>query len=93
MYTPPSRLRVENPSPVMVGCPVVALWGVSQHGQYPGEGRLQNLRACLDSPPIKDSDAVVGEIECLCAEYERIAFTAGLKLMAQLMLKLMGDDN
>ena len=54
---------------------------------------FKNLRACLDSPPIKDSDAVVGEIECLCAEYERIAFTAGLKLMAQLMLKLMGDDN
>ena len=36
---------------------------------------------------------VVGEVGCLCAEYEQIAFTAGLKLGAQLMLKLMGDDN
>ena len=25
----------------MPGCPVVALWGVTQHGQSPGEGRLQ----------------------------------------------------
>lgn len=25
----------------MLGCPVVALWGVSQHGQSLGEGRVQ----------------------------------------------------
>lgn len=25
----------------MPGCPVVALWGVSQHGQFPGEERVQ----------------------------------------------------
>lgn len=54
---------------------------------------FKNLRAGLASLPIKDSDAVVGEVAYLCAEYERIAFTAGLKLMVQLMLELMGDDN
>ena len=35
-----------------------------------------------------DSDVVAGEVGCLCAEYERIAFTDGLKLGAQLMLEL-----
>ena len=49
---------------------------------------FKNLRACLDSLPIKDRDVVVGEVGCLCVEYERIAFTAGLKLGAQLMLEL-----
>lgn len=49
---------------------------------------FKKLWGKLDSLLIKDSDAVVGEIGCLCAEYERIAFTAGLKLMAQLMMKL-----
>lgn len=34
---------------------------------------FKNLRDCLDSLPIKDSDVVVGEVACLCAEYERIA--------------------
>lgn len=53
---------------------------------------FKNLRDCLDSLPIKDSDAVVGEVVCLCAEYERIAFTAGLKLGAQLMMELTEDD-
>ena len=74
-----------------------ALWWY--YGEYHNMDNSQakkgckNLRACLGSLPIKDSDAVVGEIGSLCSEYERIAFTAGLKLMAQLMLKLMGDDN
>ena len=49
---------------------------------------FKNFRDCLDSLRIKDSDVVVGEVGCLCAEYERIAFTAGLKLGAQLMLEL-----
>ena len=53
---------------------------------------FKNLRDCLDSLPIKDSDVVVGEVACLCAEYERIAFTAGLKLGAQLMMELTEDD-
>ena len=43
---------------------------------------FKNLRACLDSLPIKDRDVVFGEVGCLCAEYERIAFAAGLKLGA-----------
>ncbi len=76
----------------MPRCPVVVLWGVSCAGQSPGEG-FKKLRDSLESLPIKNSGAVIGEVGYLCAEYERIAFTAGLKLMAQLMLKLMGDDN
>lgn len=69
-----------------------ALWW--HYGEYHNMDSSQakkgfkNLRACLDSLPIKDSDVVVGEVGCLCAEYERIAFTAGLKLGAQLMLEL-----
>ena len=47
----------------------------------------------MDSLPIKDSDVVVGEVGCLCAEYERIAFTAGLKLGAQLMMELAGETS
>ena len=69
-----------------------ALWW--HYGEYHNMDSSQakkgfkNLRACLDSLPIKDSDVVVREVGCLCAEYERIAFTAGLKLGAQLMLEL-----
>ena len=49
---------------------------------------FKNLRACLDSLPVEDSDVVFKDVVCLCAEYERIAFTAGLKLGAQVMLEL-----
>ena len=49
---------------------------------------FKNLRACLDSLPVEDSDAAFEDVVCLCAEYERIAFTAGLKLGAQVMLEL-----
>ena len=76
----------------MPGCPVVTLWGVSQHGQSPSKGGLENLRACLDSLLVEDSDVVFEDVVCLCAEYERIAFTAGLKLGAQLMMELTEDD-
>ena len=33
---------------------------------------FKNLRACLDSLPVEDSDAVFEDVVCLCAEYERI---------------------
>ena len=56
-------------------------------------GRFQKTPGFPGIAPVKNSGAVLGEVVFLCAEYERIAFTAGLKLMAQLMLKLMGDDN
>ena len=52
---------------------------------------FKNLRACLDSLPVEDSDAVFEDVVCLCAEYERIAFTAGLKLDAQLTMELTGN--
>ena len=54
---------------------------------------IKNHWDCLDSLPIKDSDVVVGEAGYLCAEYERIAFTAGLKLGAQLTMELAGETS
>lgn len=71
----------------MPRCPVVVLWGVSCAGQSPGEG-FKKLRDSLESLPIKNSGAVIGEVGYLCAEYERIAFTTGPKLRAQLMVEL-----
>lgn len=54
---------------------------------------FKNLRACLDSLPIKDSDAVFEYVVYLCAEYERIAFATGLKLGTQLMMELAGETS
>lgn len=42
----------------------------------------------MESLPIKNSGAVIGEVGYLGAEYEWIAFTTGLKLGAQLMVEL-----
>ena len=71
----------------MPRCPVVVLWGVSCAGQSPEEG-FKKLRDFLESLPIKNSGAVIGEVGYLGAEYERIAFTTGPKLRAQLMVEL-----
>lgn len=54
---------------------------------------FKNLRDCLDSLPIKDSDAVFEYEVYLCAEYERIAFATGLKLGTQLMMELAGETS
>ena len=74
-----------------------ALWW--QYGAYHAldspqakEG-FKNLRDCLDSLPIKDSDAVFEYVVYLCAEYERIAFATGLKLGTQLMMELAGETS
>ena len=74
----------------MPKCPVVVLWGVSCAGQSPWEG-FKKLRDFLESLPIKNSGAVIGEVGYLCAVYERIAFTTGPKLRAQLMVELPED--
>ena len=74
----------------MPRCPVVVLWGVSCVGQSPWEG-FKKLRDFLESLPIKNSGAVIGEVGFLCAEYKRIAFTTGPKLRAQLMVELPED--
>ncbi len=47
-----------------------------------------NLRARIDGLSAEDADTLITEVGCLCAEYERIAFTAGLRLGAQLMLEI-----
>ncbi len=49
---------------------------------------FRNLRERLDRLSVEDADTVITEVGCLRAEYERIAFTAGLRLGAQLMLEL-----
>lgn len=50
-----------------------------------------NLSACLSDLSRKDTDRVFCLVGALCAEYERIAFLAGLQLGAQLMLELQQE--
>ncbi len=49
---------------------------------------FRNLRERLDILSAETADTVITEVGCLCAEYERIAFTDALRLVAQLMLEL-----
>ncbi len=51
-------------------------------------GRFQKTPGFPGIAPIKNSGAVIGEVGFLCAEYERITFTTGPKLRAQLMVEL-----
>lgn len=51
-------------------------------------GRFQKTPGFPGIAPIKNSGAVIGEVGFLCAEFERIAFTTGPKLRAQLMVEL-----
>ncbi len=53
---------------------------------------FRNLRERLDPLSVADADTVITEVGCLCAEYERIAFTTGLRLSAQLMLELTKEQ-
>ena len=48
----------------------------------------QNLNAYLQFLPPKKRDAIYCFASTLCAEHESIAFIAGLRLGAQLMLEL-----
>ncbi len=52
------------------------------------KAELRSLRTQLEGLPMQDSDMIFTDILCLCAEYERIAFAAGLRLGAQLMLEI-----
>ena len=67
-----------------------ALWWY--YGEYHAlgspMGRFQKTLGFPGIAPIKNSGAVIGEVGFLCAEYERIAFTTGPKLRAQLMVEL-----
>ncbi len=78
-----------------VDCPqpcLDALWW--HYGEYhnldsaAAKDAFRALRALLDALPTQDSDPIFTEINGLCAEYERAAFTAGLRLGAQLILEL-----
>ncbi len=53
---------------------------------------FRSLRERLDCLSAEDADAVITEAGYLCAEYERIAFTADLRLGAQLMLELTKEQ-
>ena len=46
------------------------------------------LRDSLSGMLPKDADEVIAQVGCLCAEHERIAFVAGLRLGAQLILEI-----
>ena len=46
------------------------------------------VRDSLSGMLPKDADEIIAQVGCLCAEYERIAFVAGLRLGAQLMLEI-----
>ena len=70
-----------------------ALWWhySEQHSLNNDKIRQQyhDLHALL---PPETADEAIGTVGCLCAEHERIAFIAGLRLGAQLMLELSGSD-
>lgn len=70
--------------------PCGGIMGSIMRWTVPGEG-FKKLRNSLESLPIKNSGAVIGEVGYLCAVYERIAFTTGPKLRAQLMVELPED--
>lgn len=90
-YVREHRIQFEEECPQP--CPDVLWW---YYGEYhaldspQGEG-FKKLRNSLESLPIKNSGAVIGEVGYLCAVYERIAFTTGPKLRAQLMVELPED--
>lgn len=50
------------------------------------------LHACLKDLSYESCEQVYGLVNTLCAEYERIAFLAGLQLGAQLMLELQQEN-
>ena len=50
------------------------------------------LHACLNNLSYENHEQVYGLVNTLCAEYERIAFLAGLQLGAQLMLELQQGE-
>lgn len=52
----------------------------------------QDLGVCLQQLFGKDCDKVFSLVCTLCAEHEKIAFFAGLRLGAQLMLELQQED-
>ncbi len=52
----------------------------------------RDLGDCLQQLFGKDRDKVFSLVCTLCAEHERIAFFAGLRLGAQLMLELRQED-
>lgn len=66
-------------------------WHYSESHNMSSEKTKQasaDLHACLKGLPYEDCEKVYGLVNTLCAEYERIAFLAGLQLGAQLMLEL-----
>lgn len=49
------------------------------------------LHACLNALSYENCEQVYGLVNALCAEYERVAFLAGLQLGTQLMLELQWE--
>ena len=53
---------------------------------------FRDLYDALNCLGPKASDEVIGMVGCLCAEHERLAFIAGFRLGAQLMLEITEPD-
>ena len=51
-----------------------------------------NLNACLKALSWEDNDRLFSHVNALCAEHKRIAFLAGLRLGAQLILELQREE-
>lgn len=51
-----------------------------------------NLSACLNDFSHENCEQVYGLVNALCAEYEEVAFLAGIQLGAQLMLELQQEE-
>lgn len=90
-YVREHRIQFEEECPQP--CPDALWWYYGEyHALDSPQGKVsKKLRNSLESLPIKNSGAVIGEVGYLCAVYERIAFTTGPKLRAQLMVELPED--
>ncbi len=69
-------------------------WHYSESHNMSSEKTKQasaDLHACLKGLSYEDSEQVYSLVNALCAEYERIAFLAGLQLGAQLICELRQD--
>lgn len=61
---------------------------LTSHKSFEAKQASADLRACLNDLSYENCEQVYGLVNALCAEYERIAFLAGLRLGAQLILEL-----
>ena len=77
----------DTPTP----CLEALWWHYAEHHEMTTPEVKRGFRDIRDSLSMLDEkacDHVIGQVGCLCAEHERIAFVAGLQLGVQLMLEI-----